>query len=631
MQDNGNGVRRMDVGGLIGRTRGDFARRWRLVFAWQLLVQLLGIAAVAPLAGWLAQRLVARSGSPVISNYDIAAFVVSPAGLLFVLLVLVSAIAFHMAQFAGYSWIAGHSIERRATDLLSTLGAVLDRLGLLVRIGLRMSGRIVLLALPFAAIAGFVWFATLRGHDINYYLAEKPPEWRRAVLAAGVAGLGYAFVTLAQFARWIFTMPIAMFHDLRPADVLEASERMLEGRLLRSIAPLVAWWAGLAAASAALYWLGRQVTELAMQWAGVDVHRVLPLVTVFLAVAIAWSFVYSTLQFAGHQFLITRLYAERREAPLWLGENNEMRARQAGRRFGGPVVTALVAVTVLALAIGALMFSRLQLREDVLVTAHRGASLHAPENSLAAFRAALDAGTDYIELDVQRLRDGTLAVVHDGDLMRMAGDPRKVRDLVLADLQQIDIGSRRGAGFAGERVPTLEQVIALVRGRARLNVELKYNVRDDGLAAAVVELLRREDFADQVVITSLDHAGLRQVESLAPEIETGLIVTAAVGDVVHTDTDFVSLNSAKATADLVRRARAAGKDVHVWTVNKPEVMLRMIERGVDNVITDDPGLLARIMRERAALSTPEKLGLGLRALFTAAPPELEDPSQVPAL
>ena len=155
----------------------------------------------------------------------------------------------------------------------------------------------------------------------------------------------------------------------------------------------------------------------------------------------------------------------------------------------------------------------------------------------------------------------------------------------------------------------------------KINVELKYNVPDPGLAPAVIDLLRREKFLDQVVITSLDYAALQQVESIEPRLSTGHIVTAAVGNVVRTEADFLSLGSAQATRSLIRRAHAAGKEVHVWTVNKPEVMLRMIERGVDNVITDDPALLVRVMQERNALSPSEILGLGLRVLFSRAPPE----------
>src|SRR5512136_2637861 len=127
----------MDMLALSRRMRAELLRWMRIVFAWQLLVQLLGFAAFAPLGGWLMNRVVARSGSAVISNYDIAAFVLSPRGLVFVLLVLVSAIGFQMAQFAGYAWISGHSIERRPVTLWSTLGAVCARFGLLLRVGLR--------------------------------------------------------------------------------------------------------------------------------------------------------------------------------------------------------------------------------------------------------------------------------------------------------------------------------------------------------------------------------------------------------------------------------------------------------------------------------------------------------------
>ena len=127
-----------------------------------------------------------------------------------------------------------------------------------------------------------------------------------------------------------------------------------------------------------------------------------------------------------------------------------------------------------------------------------------------------------------------------------------------AEIAGIDIGRKFAAVFAGERAPTLADVIALVRGRMRINVELKYNVPDPGLAQAVVDLLRRERFLDQVVITSLDYEALREIERIEPDLQTGHIVTAAVGDIVRSEADFLSLNSARATPLLIRRAHAAG-------------------------------------------------------------------------
>ncbi|MCX7053812.1 MAG: hypothetical protein NTU56_06335, partial [Proteobacteria bacterium] len=160
--------------GLFDRTRGDFRRRWRLVIAWQLLVQLLGFIVLTPLAGWLADRIVARSGSDVISNFDIDRFVLSPPGLVFVLLAVGAATGFHISQLAGYAWISGHAIGRRSVTLRGTIGAVAIKLRLLVLLGGRMFARVMLLSLPFVAIVAIVWFTTLSGRDVNYYLSENP-------------------------------------------------------------------------------------------------------------------------------------------------------------------------------------------------------------------------------------------------------------------------------------------------------------------------------------------------------------------------------------------------------------------------------------------------------------------------
>jgi glycerophosphoryl diester phosphodiesterase len=384
-------------------------------------------------------------------------------------------------------------------------------------------------------------------------------------------------------------------------------------------------------AALSIAWLCRQVSDAGLDWAGMDLRRVLPLVTIYVSVSIVGGFLYGGLGLAGHQFLVTRLYAERRDRERVRSFEELAIPAEGAHSLARPAIFATLALFAAALGVVWLLGSRLDLTREVAITAHRGASAAAPENSMAAFRAAMEAGADYSELDVQRTRDGEIVVVHDGDLLRMGGDPRKVAQMTAADVAAVDIGRGHVPPMAGEHPPTLAEVIAMVRGRMKLNVELKYNVPDPGLAPAVVELLRREDFLDQAVITSLDYGALKQVETIEPGLRTGHIITASVGDVLRTEADFLSLNSAQATSRLVRRAHRIGKDVHVWTINQPEVALRMIERGVDNVITDDPAMVAALMRRREALSTAEVIALRLRVLFAKPPHELSDPAAVEPL
>jgi glycerophosphoryl diester phosphodiesterase len=616
---------------LAARTWADYCAHWRTPLAFHLAMQLLGIALFTPIVGWVARRIVLAAGEPVISNYDIARFVLSLPGVAFVLVVAALTVALVLAEFAGHSWIAGHAIARRRATLATTVATVLRALPRLVVLSARVFLRLLLLALPFVAVLGAVWFTTLAGHDINYYLAERPPEWRRTALVFAALSAGYVLLAAWQLARWLFAVPILMFRDVSPARALLESAALTRDRLRDIAPPLALWFALLTAAALAVAWAFRFMADAGLDWAGIDVRRVLPLVALYLIVSGAGAVLYGGLWFAGHQFLVTRMFAERvdtatLEPPPGLAMSAaHTRSLSRSAAVVVPLLLLLAGVSAWAIA------SRLDLDSRVAITAHRGASVAAPENTMAAFRRAMEAGATFAELDVQRTADGRLIVLHDGDVLRMGGDPRKVRDLTTAELQAIDIGRKYDAQFAGEVPPLLEDVIALVRGRMKLNVELKYNVPDPGLAPAVIDLLKREDFLDQTVITSLDYAALKQVESLEPRLPTGHIVTAAVGNVVRTEADFLSLNAARASSSLVRRAHAAGKGVHVWTVNEPEAMLLMIERGVDNIITDDPALLARVIGERRTLSRPELLGLRLRVLFDIPPREVTDPAAVQPL
>jgi glycerophosphoryl diester phosphodiesterase len=616
---------------LMRHAWADFRRTWRQALGFQLLMQAIGLAVFAPLVTAVGRRVVLASGEPVISNFDIAAFVLSPAGGAFLLTISALTLGLLLTQFAGHTWIAGHALTRRRVTLVATIAFVLRRLPSLVRLAARMFLRLVLLALPFLVGAGLVWLTTLRGHDINYYLAEHPPEWRRAMRLAGVLGASFALLVAWQLARWLYAVPALVFGRTTPAMALRDSQQLTTGQLRRVLPPVLALWLSLAVAAFAIAWVSRGLSETALDWAGFDVRRVLVLVALFTVVALVGGVVYVGLQLAGHQFLVTRFYAAQVGIDAGsLRGATDADERQSHRLAQPALFIAAIAVPI-ALGLAWRLASQLDLDDAVAITAHRGASIGAPENTMAAFRAAMDAGATYIELDVQHTRDREIAVLHDGDLMRMGSDPRKLAALSVAELASIDIGRKYGAAFSGERAPTLEQVIDLVRGRTKINIELKYNVPDPDLAPAVIALLKRKGFLDQVVITSLDHAALRQVKALEPRLQTGHIVTAAVGDVVRTDADFLSLNAARATPELIRRAHAAGKAVHVWTVNQPEVMLRMLERGVDNIITDDPARLAQLIRDRAALDRAERLALRLRVLFDRPPPQMTDPAAVTPL
>jgi len=617
--------------GLARRALGDLAFQLRTAFAFQLLAQLAAFALVGPLITWAARRLVLASGDAVVSNTAIVRFVLSLPGAAFVLVVGALGAGALLAEFAGESAIAGHAIARRPITLTGAVAAVIRRLPALLVLGTRVLVRLMLLALPFAAGMLLVWRTQLSGHDINYYLAARPPEWHRALALALILAAGYALVVLWQLGRWLLAVPILIFESAPPGRALAESSARTRGRLGQLLTPLIIWWLLLLGGGVLIARAARHLEGLALDWAGLDFSRVLALVSAFVVLALVAGFVHGALVIAGHQFLVTRLYAEEFASDSARAAVANASEPQPPRPLAKGILTATVALLVLGFGAAWLIAAQYTPEAEPMITAHRGNSVAAPENTLAAFRAAIAAEASFSELDVQRTRDGLVVVLHDGDLMRMAGDPRKIGDLTAAELDTIDVGRKFGEAFRGEHVPSLEAVIDLVRGRMKINVELKYNAPDPGLAAAVVEVLRRKNFLDQVVITSLSAAALRQISGIEPRLTTGMIVAAAVGDVTRADADFLSLNSARATPAVIARAHAAGKHVHVWTVNRAEVMLRMIERGVDNIITDDPRLALRVVAQRRQLTPTELLALHLRVLFSEPPPELTDPAAVTVL
>jgi glycerophosphoryl diester phosphodiesterase len=284
------------------------------------------------------------------------------------------------------------------------------------------------------------------------------------------------------------------------------------------------------------------------------------------------------------------------------------------RSYRKPVAVAAIAFFIVSVVVSMVLVNNLQLDDDVVITAHRAGAEKAPENTLAAIEQAILDGAHFAEIDVQETADGEIVVLHDTDLLRLAGVDRKVWEMTYGEISQLDVGSWFSDQFAGERVPTLRQAIQASRGRLKLNIELKPSGHEKTLVESVVQTIKEEKFESDCIVTSLDYESVRRAKQLDPTIRVGYIVFETIGKLGKLDVDIVSLNSRLATQAIVASVKKQDKEIHVWTVNDKVAMSELVDIGVDGIITDRPDLLAQVIEVRGGMSQAERLLLrvGLR-------------------
>ena len=284
-------------------------------------------------------------------------------------------------------------------------------------------------------------------------------------------------------------------------------------------------------------------------------------------------------------------------------------------------LAAIAALAAVGFALLAFLFTRGN--QPVLVFAHRGSSLEAPENTLSAFRKAVEEKADFVELDVQESADGEVMVVHDSDLMKMGGSPLKIWEATAAQLRAVDLGSRMGPQFAGEKVPTLAEVLAECKGKTKVDVELKSYGHDQHLEGKVVALVEAAGMQNDCIFMSLDRNMVRKMKGLRPSWRCGVLIAKALGDPTSLGADFLAVEARMATGNFVRRAHRARQDVYVWTVDDPAWMLAAMSRGADGLITNRPDLARRVVASRAQMSDAERLLVALLIRLGARTEALE--------
>jgi len=242
----------------------------------------------------------------------------------------------------------------------------------------------------------------------------------------------------------------------------------------------------------------------------------------------------------------------------------------------------------------------------VFIIAHRGASGHAPENTLAAFKKAVALGATFIETDLQLSRDARFVAIHDDTLDRTTNGQGKVHDQTLATLRRIDAGSWFGSDYAGERIPTLEEILEFSKKNDIVfYLELKPSGSWGG-EHALIGALRESSEVARVVVISFDPtilAGLRKIE---PTLMTGVLYDGQLADPLKTAVD-VGARQLVVRGDLVTPAmlvEARKRDLQVvcWTVNHPAHIRLLIAAGVDGIMSDYPDRLVAALKKDAEKS-----------------------------
>lgn len=236
------------------------------------------------------------------------------------------------------------------------------------------------------------------------------------------------------------------------------------------------------------------------------------------------------------------------------------------------------------------------------ILAHRGYSVVAPENTMAAFEAAAAAGFGF-ELDVTLCASGEVIVIHDDTVDRTTAGSGAVNDLTLDQLAALDAGAWFGEGFAGEPLPTLREVLEAYGGRVPIDVEIKTMDPVAPLADAVVAEIERAGAVDQVFVSSFNPYMLARVREQNPDIRRGQLTATFKGEDLsfiqklvlrkmwlngRSAPDLVVVEDVRITPRRVRRWHRKGYEVWAWTVDDPERARELAEAGVDGLITNRP-------------------------------------------
>ena len=585
------------------------SRHWRELAGFSLLFRIFEGLLFAPFIALVGKWLLGRT---VLDSTALVSFLLSPRGLVACVCGATTLLTIRLIEHTGLSAVFFGGFDGRKVSALEAARIVRRHLLVLVRISIRFVGLGLLTILPLLLVAGGFAIWLLPRHDVNYYLKLRPPEFIVTALVIAVVAVISGAVAVALLARWRWVVQAVIFEQKQVTEAFKRSAELSEGirwKLAGSIIGVslfslglgvIASFVGTVTASILLSVLSQGAMSLALA-----IGLLLLLRTVIGA---ACTFLSSWVDAGLFTFLYCGRVAE---------QGGQVSLSEPGPNFIAPprwVAPAFSAALLFFAGCGVwFAFKTFSEIQTISIHAHRGVWDKAPENTLAAARAAIAAGADYLETDIQLSKDGVLVVAHDTDFSRLGGVAKKVWELTYEEIRAIPLGRSSAPEFRNEVTPTLDALLTETKGRIKLNLELKYSGdRQPGLAQKVVHAVRDHEMLDQVVIQCLEYEPLLEVRQLAPEVPVGYLLSFNAREPSRLEVDFLSVEQRRLDRRFIRKAHQRGQHVYGWTVNTRQDMERQFDLGVDGIITDRAALARETFAEYRARPKLERFASQIR-------------------
>ena len=570
-----------------------------LYISYELIFKVMSFFIVIPFFKGITNYVISKTSNTLLFNSDAFKFFISFPGILIMIILGIIAFIFVYVENAGLIII---TYQKKINEPINIKSAIINSLKKLKN---TMSLGVLYLILYFLLIVPFLGLGIVPTLIDEYKLPTFIEDY---IFNNGITTLIYIFVflfSIIYLVKWIFAIHVVVFESKNFSESLKRSNELVKGSFFKLLGIMLFWQVFILFIIILMILLSVLIIVLFSFVFEENSIIFEGLEFVFSSLAISSTFLISIFTIPLNMIVITDLYFKR----LNNNKNTEVKLKkfkiyeskfELDKFIKKHKKTTLLLFILIMFLIGAYVFSveKENFNSKIYVNAHRGDDLSVPENTLSAIKVAIKNKADFAEIDVRLTKDNIVVLSHDASLKRLADKNIIIEDSFYKDLKKINIGKDYGVN---ERVPTLEEVLKYAKNKIKLNIEIKIKNYNYKLVDEVIKLVRKYNFENYCIITSLDYNALKKVKVLDYRLKTGLIMYVRLGNLNHIlkneNVDILSMEESQVNKKIVEIIHEHNKKVFVWTVNDEESMDLFIRLGVDGIITDYTSLLIKRINE----------------------------------